>query len=268
MIETKLFAISEKIRKAYNSKWAIFINIFLFLIIFILQLLLVYFLIIQAPTNHNTGQSYWWLIVVEISATISSIIASVLTIRVNKNFFYFNTFSLILWSVNSFMLGLYVDNIKIILLYLPIIIRFSRWRTGEHRKITPRRIRFVFVLPMLILLTSFSLICGFYLFSSFDAFPILDSFNLVFGVTQALLIAFGIIEGLLITYVVTFCLLWMNFASGNYIGVIVGLIFFININANIMAWLAIYHREHKTFKYQKIQKISPLLNELLNKYSL
>ncbi len=223
-------------------------------------------MVIAAPTNHKNGVSFWWLIIIETFAAISAIIANILTIRVNKNFFYFNTIALMLWMINSFMLGLYVDNIKMILLYLPIIIRFSRWRTGEHHKVTPRRIHPLYVLPLLVSLTLVSLVFGFFVFANFDAFPMLDSFSLIFGVAQAILVAYGIIEGLAVVWLVTVCLLWVNFASGNYIGFIVASIFFVNMNANIMAWLSLYHREHGTFKYRSSNEISPLLNDVLNKY--
>ncbi len=268
-MESKLKFLSTKAKQFYFWKWAIPINLLLYFILFVVQLILLFGFHIYAiiPTRPG-GNGYAWLIIIQTFAGIISIVATVYTIRLERKFFYFNTLAMILFLLNNIMLGMYVNAFKSFFLWFPLLVRFGRWSEkggkGKANRI-PRRLKLYYFLGLFVLYAGLSY--GLSFLVKFDQYPILDSIAFVFALGGGFLQMFGYIEGFMFALVSSLMIITMFSESHSYTQILTNLIFIVSLVGTILAWLAIYHENYGTFKYIKHDKTLVLVNKIFIKYN-
>ncbi|NOQ50487.1 MAG: hypothetical protein GQ557_02320 [Mycoplasmataceae bacterium] len=168
--------------------------------------------------------------------------------RLNRNFLYFSLISTTLFLTNNVFLFLYINAIKTMILFVPLIIRYVRWGKNSANKV-PRRMKMRVFIPIIvaILIVSYSLSL---LTVDFDKYPLLDSLNLVFALTGVLLQVYGYIEGFIFSIVTAIIVIYMMAESSAWTVVVTASLYLITTIATILAWLSIYHEQHNTFKYR------------------
>ncbi len=271
-METKLKFLSAKVKQFYFWKWAIPINLMVYIILFVIQVTLIFGFGMWgiAPIRPNE-EHVPWLLIVQTAAALVSITATIYTIRLKRRYFYFNTMSMILFLFNNIMQGLFVNGIKIFLLWFPLIVRYVRWSDksdkGKINRI-PRRLKLQYFVGIAIFYLGLSAGFGFLIANVFEkeSKPFLDCAAFVFSLGGAFLEMYGIIEGFVFSLVGAILILVMWIQLHSYTMIVTQTVWIISLVGTILSWLAIYYENYGTFKHVKPGKDLILINQLLIKH--
>ncbi|BDV02537.1 MAG: hypothetical protein HPAVJP_4260 [Candidatus Hepatoplasma vulgare] len=259
--EERLKTFSDKNRKFFHSNWSFIIFISFFTILAIVQLS---YDGTKGYLTNNANDQLTVDLLIWINA-ICMICSMIFTARINTWFFAFSLLGLITLIVRSIIVGLLLNALKSVIVFLPVILRFIRWFKGQHagRDINVRRMPIFLFIGIVIAVSAISYGVGVGATNlDEETLPYTDSVNFCFTLASSMLIAFGFIEGWLFALVIGITAI-LSYVLLNADGVIslsiVGLgaasVFLLLSVGTILTWMSIYYSRNNTFKYTKKQKI-------------
>lgn len=251
--------IINSINKSYKSNWIFLFVILFFTLITIVQFLYNYF----SKDIIFENNEFLFLILIWIGS-IFSMSSIIMSARLNRSFFLFGVFALIIWTTRSFIAGLFLDMIRLIILFIPGVIQYFRWNKEKTTKdkIKVKRLHTwkIITIIFIAIIVGVSIGLGFsYINESsifYDKVPYMDGLNFSFGLISSLIISFGFLEGWILLIassfflIMTYIMLSINFDQAISITGIISTTFFALINFTTgISWLHDYYLDNNTFRY-------------------